>query len=60
MLNPVVYPFIQFRALKLFTLNAEAPNHYDKPQLEWPAIFGRANTPGGFRIKWAPNVIVIA
>ena len=60
MTNPVPYPFVQFRGLKLFTLNAEAPNHYDKPQMEWPAIFGRANTPGGHRIKWAPNVIVIA
>lgn len=60
MLNPVPYPFIRYRALKLFTPNKEAPNHYDKPQMEWSAVFGRTETPGGVKIRWAPNVIVIA
>jgi hypothetical protein len=60
MLNSTPYPFINRRAIKLFTLNAEAPNHYDKPQMEWEAVFGKKDTPGGVRMKWAPNVIVIA
>jgi hypothetical protein len=60
MLNEKVYPFIQFRGLKLFTPNGEAPNHYDKPQMEWEAVFGKKDTPGGIRIRSAPNVVVIA
>jgi hypothetical protein len=60
MLNPTPYPFINRRAIKLFTPNAEAPNHYDKPQMEWEAVFGKKDTPGGVRIKFPPNVIVIA
>jgi hypothetical protein len=60
MLNDAPYPFIQYRAIKLFLPNPEAPNHYDKPQMEWPAVFGKKDTPGGHRIRWAPNVIVIA
>ncbi len=60
MLNPEPYPFIRYRAIKLFFPNAQAPNHYDKPQMEWAAVFGRAPTPGGYRMKWAPNVVVIA
>jgi hypothetical protein len=60
MFNPDAYPFIKYRAIKLFTPNPEAPNHYDTPILEWPAVFGRTNTPGGIRIRWAPDVIVIA
>ncbi|MBM4418924.1 MAG: hypothetical protein FJ033_11520 [Chloroflexi bacterium] len=60
MLNPEPYPFIRYRAIKLFFPNAQAPNHYDKPLMEWAAVFGRAATPGGYRIKWAPNVVVIA
>jgi hypothetical protein len=60
MLDNAPYPFIQYRALKLFLPNPEAPNHYDKPQMEWPAVFGKKDTPGGHRIRWAPNVIVIA
>ena len=60
MMNPTPYPFIQWRAIKLFTLNAEAPNHYDKPQLEWEAVFGRKDTPGGAHVRWPPNVVIIA
>jgi hypothetical protein len=60
MLDSAVYPFVRFRGIKLFTPNPEAPNHYDKPQLEWPALFGKKDTPGGVRIRWAPDVIVIA
>jgi hypothetical protein len=60
MLSPTAYPFIRWRGLKIFTLNKEAPNHYDKPQLEWEAIFGKKDTPGGVRIRYAPNVIVVA
>lgn len=60
MLNDKPYPFIQYRALKLFTPNPEAPDRYDKPQMEWAAVFGKKDTPGGVRIKYPPNVIVIA
>jgi hypothetical protein len=60
MLSSNAYPFIQWRGIKLFTPNPEAPNHYDKPQMEWEAVFGKKDTPGGIRIRWAPNVIVIA
>ncbi|HEY3110575.1 MAG TPA: hypothetical protein VGL23_17585 [Chloroflexota bacterium] len=60
MLSPTPYPFIQWRGIKLFTANSEAPDRYDKPQMEWEAVFGKKDTPGGLRIRWAPNVIVIA
>lgn len=60
MLNDQTYPFIQWRAIKLFLPNPEAPNHYDKPQMEWPAVFGRRDTPGGYRMRWPPNIVIIA
>jgi hypothetical protein len=60
MLNPAVYPFIRWRGIKLFTPNPEAPNHYDKPQMDWEAAFGKKDTPGGIRLRWAPHVVVIA
>lgn len=60
MTSPVPYPFIQWRAIKLFTENKEAPKHYDIPLLEWSAVFGKKDTPGGIRIRYAPNVVVIA
>jgi hypothetical protein len=60
MLDDGVYPFVQYRAIKLFLPNPEAPNHYDKPQMEWATVFGKKDTPGGFRMRWPPTVIVIA
>ncbi|HEV8638880.1 MAG TPA: hypothetical protein VG370_32115 [Chloroflexota bacterium] len=60
MLDDRVYPFIQYRGIKLFLPNREAPDHYDKPQLGWPTVFGKKDTPGGQRVRWPPNVIVIA
>jgi len=60
MLDSGVYPFVQYRAIKLFLPNPEAPNHYDKPQMDWPSVFGKKDTPGGRRMRWPPNVIVIA
>jgi len=60
MLNPDVYPFVKYRAIKLFTPNADAPNMYDKPQVEWEVLAGKKKTPGGVQIRWPPNVVVVA
>jgi len=61
MTDPGVYPFIQWRGIKLFLPNSyEQAGHYDQPQMTMDEVFGVKDTPGGFRIKYKPNVIVIA
>jgi hypothetical protein len=61
MLNSAVYPFIQHRALKIFTPNPLAGSHHsDRPQMEWDWIFGKKATPGGSKIDKPPSVIIVA
>lgn len=61
MLNAKVYPFIKYRAFKIFTPNPLAgPNHSDRPQMKWEWIFGKETTPYGARMEHPPNVLVVA
>ena len=61
MTDPQVYPFIQWRGIKLFLPNPyEQAGHYDQPQMTIEEVFGVVDTPGGYRVKYKPNVIIIA
>jgi len=60
MTDPKVYPFIQFRGIKLFPPNPyEHAGHYDQPMLTFRQVFGLDPTPGGFRAQEPPNVIIM-
>lgn len=61
MTDPEVYPFVQFRGIKIFLPNDwEQAGHYDDPLMTWPQIFGIEALPTGLRMQWKPNVIIIA
>jgi hypothetical protein len=56
-----VYPFIKFRALKVFFPNKwEKYGHYDKPPLNLDQIFGITPAKGGAKVKNKPDIIIIA
>ncbi len=56
-----VYPFIKFRAIKVFHPNKwEKHGHYDKPPLNLDQMFGIKPVKGGARVKEKPDVIIIA
>lgn len=59
--DPEVYPMIQWRGIKLFLPNPhELAGHYDQPQMSIEEAMGQAETPGGYRIKLKPNIIILA
>jgi hypothetical protein len=56
-----VYPFIKFRAIKVFFPNKwEKHGHYDKPPLNLDQIFGITPVKGGAKIKAKPDIVIIA
>jgi hypothetical protein len=56
-----VYPFIKFRAIKVFHPNQwEKHGHYDKPPLTLDQIFGIKPAKGGAKIWEKPDIIIIA
>jgi len=61
MMNEKVYPFIKYRAFKIFTNNPLAgPQHSDRPQMDWDWTFGKKPTPNGAKMTWPPDVIIVA
>jgi hypothetical protein len=55
-----VYPFIQFRGIKIFFPNKwEHRRHFDTPPMTVDEIFGTKPVPGGLRIATKPNVVII-
>lgn len=61
MLNDKAYPFIKYRAFKIFTPNPLAgPQHQDRPQMDWDWTFGKKTTPNGAKMSWPPDVIIVA
>jgi hypothetical protein len=56
-----VYPFIKFRAIKVFYPNKwEKQGHYDKPPLNLDQIFGITPVKGGAKIQEKPDIVIIA
>lgn len=56
-----VYPFIRFRGIKIFPFNPhEEAGHLDKPLMTFRQIFGLDPTPGGLRMRYKPDVIIVA
>jgi hypothetical protein len=61
MTDAEVYPFIQFRGIKLFFPNPwERHEHYDKPPMNLGQLFGLQPVEGGARMQTQPDVIIIA
>lgn len=61
MTDTTAYPFIKYRAIKLFLPNPhEQAHHYDKPQMTWEQTFGNAETPGGSKMKHKPDIVILA
>ncbi len=56
-----VYPFIKYRAIKLFFYNPhEEAHHADQPVMTWPQVFGEEEADVDIKIEFGPDVIVIA
>jgi hypothetical protein len=56
-----VYPFIKFRAIKVFYPNKwEKHGHFDKPPLNLDQIFGIKPAKGGAKMREKPDIIIIA
>jgi hypothetical protein len=56
-----VYPFIKFRAIKIFYPNKwEKHGHFDKPPLNLDQIFGIKPTKGGAKMREKPDIVIIA
>lgn len=61
MLDHEEYPFIRFRAIKLFFFNPyEERHHRDDPVMTWPQVFGEEPTPGGVEMQYKPDIIIVA
>lgn len=59
--DPVEYPFVKYRAIKLFFFNPyEERHHGDKPVMTWPQVFGKEEVPGGIKMEWEPDIVVVA
>ena len=55
------YPFIQFRAIKLFFFNPHEERHHgDNPVMTWPEVFGVEEVVDGVRMNYHPDIIVVA
>ncbi len=60
MTDSKVYPFIQFRGLKIFPPNPYEHNgHIDIPLLTFRQIYGLDPTPGKQKVDVPPNLIII-
>lgn len=60
MTDSSVYPFIQFRGIKLFPPNPyEKAGHYDKPMLTFRQVFGLDPTPQKERVLVPPDVVIM-
>lgn len=56
-----VYPFMKWRGIKLFFFNPyEERHHGDKPVMDWDTVLGEKDTPDGFRMRYKPDVIIVA
>jgi hypothetical protein len=56
-----VYPFIKFRAIKIFFPNKwEKHGHFDDPPLNLDQLFGLKPVPGGAKMQVKPDVLIIA
>ena len=61
MTDPTVYPFIKYRAIKLFLDNPQADKkRIDKPVTTFRMCFGLDPAPKGARSKYKPDCVVIA
>ncbi len=61
MTDPTVYPFLKYRAIKLFLDNPKADQkRIDKPVTTFRMCFGLDAAPNGARAKFKPDCIVIA
>ncbi len=61
MTDSYVYPFIKFRAIKIFFPNRwEKFGHFDKPPMDLDEIFGLKPVKGGVRMGEKPDVVIIA
>jgi hypothetical protein len=55
------YPFIKFRAIKLFFFNPyEERHHGDSPVMTWPQVFGAEEVLDGIKMEYMPDIIVVA
>lgn len=55
------YPFVRFRAIKVFLENPnEHAGHIDKPPMTVDQVFGAAPVPGRTRMAAQPDVFIIA
>jgi hypothetical protein len=60
-LDAKVYPFIQFRGIKIFYNNRwEKHGHFDKPPLSLDQLFGIKPVSGRVRMQTKPDVLIIA
>jgi hypothetical protein len=60
-LDANVYPFIQFRGIKIFFNNRwEKHGHFDKPPLNLDQLFGIKPVSGGVRMQSKPDILIIA
>jgi hypothetical protein len=61
MTDSTVYPFVQWRGIKLFLPNPhEQAGHFDQPQMTFEMVFGLTPTAGDHEMKTKPIVIIIA
>ena len=61
MTDPTVYPFLKYRAIKLFLDNPKADqSRIDKPVTTFRMCFGLDPAPRGAVAKYKPDCIVIA
>ncbi|MBN2320323.1 MAG: hypothetical protein JXR49_14665 [Acidobacteria bacterium] len=61
MTDSKVYPFIKFRGIKVFFPNPwEKNGHFDKPPMDLDQIFGLEPVMGGPRMRFKPDVLIIA
>jgi len=61
MTDSTVYPFIKYRAIKIFYPNRwEKAGHFDKPPLTIPQVFGTQKIDGKLKVESKPNVVIIA
>ncbi|MHB1130896.1 MAG: hypothetical protein ACYC4L_00725 [Chloroflexota bacterium] len=59
--DPEAYPFIKFRAIKLFFFNPHEERHHgDSPVMTWPQVFGQEEVSEDLKIRYMPDVVVIA
>ena len=59
--DPEEYPFIKYRAIKLFFFNPHEERHHgDQPVMTWPQVFGQEEVSKDLKIRYLPDVVIIA